>query len=651
MRGSIVLCKVFLLVTALDKGRNENVTSSCNPYVSLNNPFPEEGDRVVIKAHICSQNKNNIIHWRKCKNLVGTCVAESCTADNLVNNATALQSFFIIEKARKAKDSCFVKFETYGLKLNQSVIIYKHPEFISVIADGKNDTDILLKNKEKIVLEVKASCMFPLPMITVLHKDDNDESIFHLLKAEPGTTVSDDECNVLEYSTSSRLEIPVADIFENSHKGLYLVKIHYGDRIVQHLINVTLDGVQSKIPMPVHFVIAMAVFGSLIELFKKTDYHRKIWNAIKRFVSHATTLVLSTIPSQPSNIFAEVTGPNTIDVSWNPPKQIENGVRKYFICFNGNYLKQEKREEFKGTGTKYQLQELKPNTMYTIKVALSTQGVETDVGIIKAKTQPSKPSAAPENVCGKPYRDSRKIKVTWNPPPKDQQNGKIEGYKIFYAEYIPNRTNQFTKEKSVDAEKQEEVLSILSSSTEYEISVLAFNCKGEGPKSSPIRIRTVEDGSILDPEATILHFFPYFLAFPIIVIDFKAITQSTTYLTYIMRSMCVVVLIHGIIDGVFNYKKVITFHSCTLKYIRSFRKKTQIDEEATEPSIQNSPRRNQRDKKATDEETEETTEPLIQSSSRRRNQRDEEATNEEATEPSIQNPSVEVGLTCLYSRI
>lgn len=102
------------------------------------------------------------------------------------------------------------------------------------------------------------------------------------------------------------------------------------------------------------------------------------------------------------------------------------------------------------------------------------------------------PSAAPQAVSGMPYKDSRSIKVTWKPPPKDQQNGEIQGYKIFYVKNEKSQTDQDAKSVSVEAE--EIVLGELEIFTEYKIWVIAFTTVGDGPCSQPIRVWTNEDG-------------------------------------------------------------------------------------------------------------------------------------------------------------
>lgn len=100
-------------------------------------------------------------------------------------------------------------------------------------------------------------------------------------------------------------------------------------------------------------------------------------------------LVYFSVPSQPRNIYAVVSGPNTIDVSWEPPSQTRNRVKEYWVYYNDTYLKQENKAVVQGTETKYQLQDLTPDTTYTIKVsALSDKGEGAATRIILATTEP-----------------------------------------------------------------------------------------------------------------------------------------------------------------------------------------------------------------------------------------------------------------------
>ena len=82
------------------------------------------------------------------------------------------------------------------------------------------------------------------------------------------------------------------------------------------------------------------------------------------------------------------------------------------------------------------------------------------------------------------------VRLTWMAPLASQQNGDLLGYKIFYL-----ATSQ-----SIDKEEMEVVpashtahsLPFLDMFTEYRIQIVAFNPAGDGPRSSPVTVRTLQ---------------------------------------------------------------------------------------------------------------------------------------------------------------
>ena len=89
---------------------------------------------------------------------------------------------------------------------------------------------------------------------------------------------------------------------------------------------------------------------------------------------------------------------------------------------------------------------------------------------------------------------STSITASWQLPSADSNNGIIRGFKLFYKKRgsggsenteLINDGNTFTK-----------TVSGLLIYTEYEFQVLAFTSAGDGPKSSKLVERTVEDGKL-----------------------------------------------------------------------------------------------------------------------------------------------------------
>lgn len=83
------------------------------------------------------------------------------------------------------------------------------------------------------------------------------------------------------------------------------------------------------------------------------------------------------------------------------------------------------------------------------------------------------------------------IRVTWQPPPAEQANGRIAYYKLLCVE-----SGRGDSEATVVKLNQTSfVLDELRRWTEYRIWVLAGTSVGDGPASYPVTVRTHEDGT------------------------------------------------------------------------------------------------------------------------------------------------------------
>ena len=77
----------------------------------------------------------------------------------------------------------------------------------------------------------------------------------------------------------------------------------------------------------------------------------------------------------------------------------------------------------------------------------------------------------------------------WDEVPADQQNGIITGYNITYKSQTENDNGIIQVNGSV---RQTELI-YLKEYVNYDITVLAFTVKGDGPASNPIVVRTDQD--------------------------------------------------------------------------------------------------------------------------------------------------------------
>ncbi|XP_046867554.1 protein sidekick, partial [Drosophila willistoni] len=105
------------------------------------------------------------------------------------------------------------------------------------------------------------------------------------------------------------------------------------------------------------------------------------------------------------------------------------------------------------------------------------------------------PTGEPREVDAAPI-SSTEVRLRWEPPKQSMQNGDILGYKIFYlVTYSPQALEPGRKWEEeievVSATATSHSLVFLDKFTEYRIQLLAFNPAGDGPRSSPITVKTL----------------------------------------------------------------------------------------------------------------------------------------------------------------
>ncbi|XP_066157107.1 protein sidekick isoform X3 [Euwallacea fornicatus] len=106
------------------------------------------------------------------------------------------------------------------------------------------------------------------------------------------------------------------------------------------------------------------------------------------------------------------------------------------------------------------------------------------------------PTGEPRSLQGKPV-SSTEVRLRWKPPQQHMQNGELLGYKIFYL--VINSPQELDDDKRweeeievVPASSTSHSLVFLDKYTEYRIQILAFNPAGDGPRSQPIIVKTLQ---------------------------------------------------------------------------------------------------------------------------------------------------------------
>ncbi|KAK3912682.1 Protein sidekick [Frankliniella fusca] len=106
------------------------------------------------------------------------------------------------------------------------------------------------------------------------------------------------------------------------------------------------------------------------------------------------------------------------------------------------------------------------------------------------------PTGEPQAVEAEPLSPTE-VRLKWRPPTQSQQNGDLLGYKIYYLvtespQPLDDRVSQEEELEVVPATSHSHSLVFLDKFTQYRISMLAFNPAGDGPRSTPVTVRTLQ---------------------------------------------------------------------------------------------------------------------------------------------------------------
>lgn len=107
------------------------------------------------------------------------------------------------------------------------------------------------------------------------------------------------------------------------------------------------------------------------------------------------------------------------------------------------------------------------------------------------------PGAPPQQVRAHAL-DSRSLRVSWDPPPRELHNGAITYYKVKYlrSDAPPGGAPYEALKGPADLSH---TITGLDKWTEYRVWVLAGTAVGDGPSSPQVLVRTDEDGTCAPP--------------------------------------------------------------------------------------------------------------------------------------------------------
>ncbi|XP_063603136.1 neogenin-like [Penaeus indicus] len=148
---------------------------------------------------------------------------------------------------------------------------------------------------------------------------------------------------------------------------------------------------------------------------------------------------------------------------------------------------EEHEVEVSPSATRHDLEGLDEFTEYSVwLVAVNANGAGDATREVTARTFSDVPTREPQNVTVE-AASSRSLILRWEPPPPQDQNGVITGYKIRYKERGKAGS---TKTKTTDGNRRLFALTDLKRSTQYSIKLSALTVNGSGPSTHWIPAET-----------------------------------------------------------------------------------------------------------------------------------------------------------------
>ncbi|XP_045139286.1 tyrosine-protein phosphatase Lar-like isoform X5 [Portunus trituberculatus] len=200
------------------------------------------------------------------------------------------------------------------------------------------------------------------------------------------------------------------------------------------------------------------------------------------------------VPSQPTNLHPSRVTATSIELSWTRPSHQGENIISYELYWNDSTTsKQEQRNIPEGES--YTLEDLQPNTVYSLWLAARSQrGEGAATAPTSVRTDQDTPGSPPNDIRAN-AEDSESIRVEWKPPPLDKQHGDITYYKLM----IVNNSRPDSDASLItisDPNQFEYLITNLKKWTEYRVWMLAGTVIGDGLKSEALLVRTDEDGQM-----------------------------------------------------------------------------------------------------------------------------------------------------------
>ncbi|XP_034003075.1 protein tyrosine phosphatase receptor type Fa isoform X6 [Trematomus bernacchii] len=189
------------------------------------------------------------------------------------------------------------------------------------------------------------------------------------------------------------------------------------------------------------------------------------------------------VPGKPTMMISTTIG-NTALIQWQPPKEMVGEHVGYQLQYKRAEEEAFTIKDFKKADDHFTVTGLHKGATYIFKLCAKNRAGNGEEYVKEISTPEDIPSSYPQNlsVVG---LTATSTKLSWEPPPLAERNGKIVRYVVVYRDInILNNNTNSTIETDMTVQG-------LQPDTTYDIRVQAFNSKGGGPISPSIQSRTM----------------------------------------------------------------------------------------------------------------------------------------------------------------
>ncbi|XP_015912285.1 cell adhesion molecule Dscam1 [Parasteatoda tepidariorum] len=213
-------------------------------------------------------------------------------------------------------------------------------------------------------------------------------------------------------------------------------------------------------------------------------------------------IIVQERPDKPFKVTAHESTSRTISISWSPPYSGNSPILSYTIQYkpsSGSWKDDSKDLTASGADSKASIAGLLPATTYHFRVMAENSFGKSDFSsYVSATTDLEVPGGPPLNVQADAV-GSHTLRVTWQPPALELQNGRLTGYYVGYKVHGSSKPYTYKTLEITDAFRSECLITNLKRLTTYSVIVQAFNRRGAGPPSEEIKVKTKDNDPPTNP--------------------------------------------------------------------------------------------------------------------------------------------------------